>query len=540
MSTFMEVCMAVGVGVGGDKRGVMFRNQRMRLSGTHRKSGCLRDRKTRRSSSPRCRAVQNTAVATTEAARHSRDPCASAYSLGALQVRLVPVIRITPLRWQIADPSRGHPKVARRPECWVECNPAQSSIARLRITTHDSARRAWTSCGPGGQRVLGSNTGVHQTYMTCIQKGKQEGKNEEYHDMTGVNLHTHVPKVLDALVTVPFFVGHELRQAQITHSLQPWVPADGVPHGLGFLLNPSKRGGGGGVEGRVIVFGGVDGAGYRRQTEYGKYVMDDAVLHAASGYRVFFRSYRIGKMAGVTDIPADEPRLGHRWTDWFSDGRPCGIMDVLDNDTPSPMIVLYVRRNRAQSSDHQTVMALNVNPREEESGTPLNFRARQGPVWLGVDCNASTCGNTEINISPSIRSTYFLVSICGTILNVSLSQAVKDVLLVVVLGVFRRHSVIAFEAGVWETTLPIVGLRNPGLLDSRRVILPGYRARDFNTLPGNAPELHNRYGLTLTTKGMTARDSRRERLKEENTTWSAGAPQQPLSQVLNDDGIVSC
>ncbi|KAI6122676.1 hypothetical protein EDD16DRAFT_1518301 [Pisolithus croceorrhizus] len=499
MSTFMEVCMAVGVGVGGDKRGVMFRNQRMRLSGTHRKSGCLRDRKTRRSSSPRCRAVQNTAVATTEAARHSRDPCASAYSLGALQVRLVPVIRITPLRWQIADPSRGHPKVARRPECWVECNPAQSSVARLRITTHDSARRAWTSCGPGGQRVLGSNTGVHQTYMTCIQKGKQEGKNEEYHDMTGVNLHTHVPKVLDALVTVPFFVGHELRQAQITHSLQPWVfhfrrllGGSRIPYAFskqegGELMEPDT--GYGGLTARV-QFGGVtfQGGSGERQTEYGKYVMDDAVLHAASGYRIFFRSYRIGKMAGVTDIPADEPGLGHRWTDWFSDGRPCGIMDVLDNDTPSPMIVLYVRRNRAQSSDHQTVMALNVNPREEESGTPLNFRARQGPVWLGVDCNASTCGNTEINISPGIRSTYFLVSICGTILNVSLSQAVKDVLLVVVVGVFRRHNVIAFEAGVWETTLPIVGLRNPGLLDSRRVILPGYRARDFNTLPGNAPQ----------------------------------------------------
>ncbi|KIK23640.1 hypothetical protein PISMIDRAFT_679084 [Pisolithus microcarpus 441] len=59
--------MAPCVGVGGDNCGVMFRNQRMRLSRAHRKSGCLRDRRTRRSSSPRWWTVQDTAVATTEA-----------------------------------------------------------------------------------------------------------------------------------------------------------------------------------------------------------------------------------------------------------------------------------------------------------------------------------------------------------------------------------------------------------------------------------------------------------------------------------------
>ncbi|KAI6164441.1 hypothetical protein EDD17DRAFT_1894993 [Pisolithus thermaeus] len=194
------------------------------------------------------------------------------------------------------------------------------------------------------------------------------------------------PQSLDALVTVPFIassllgrvtslhfggdgdddalieVGHELRQAQITHSLQPWVfhyrrllGGSHIPYAfskqqaspqlnekkkkrtkfrahLTFLPEVSaeyladldfymiRRRGGWASKVASSFSAGVDGAGYRvrgsdssgaiwrgyffgvkwrgaRQAEYGKYVMDDAVLHATSGYHIFFRSYRIGKMA---------------------------------------------------------------------------------------------------------------------------------------------------------------------------------------------------------------------------------------------------
>ncbi|KAI5995682.1 hypothetical protein EDD15DRAFT_2195625 [Pisolithus albus] len=216
----------------------------------------------------------------------------------------------------------------------------------------------------------------------------------------------------------------------------------------------------------------------------------------------------------VTDIPADEPELSHCWTDGFSGGRPCSIVDVLNSDTPSPMAVVMtltaVDNRYAYDGTAPNILIIN----HRHFLTSLTVELLLGVTSMAISTEitdvphmprlpsisalgrTSIAGGEQTIIFPAIKDAYLLISTLETILDMSLNHTVKDVLVMVVAGLRRLDYHI---------------------LDG--VVLPGYRITDLQY------RSHNLYGVSFTTNVMTARNNQRERIRlKSGKTSSARLP----------------